>query len=126
MNFTSEDDEDVNSDEEEKEMEDAGSQIQLMSGHKLLLAEDDTAELTALKRQRRKRKKSKHQQLDSDTAAALKHQEVSWSSLHASTSLSCFQAANAFRNAHRIYTKGDDIPDALSSFDDLIQRLVCL
>ena len=31
------------------------------------------------------------------------------------------QVSNAFRNAHRIYVKGSDVPDAVGSFEEMAE-----
>ena len=33
-----------------------------------------------------------------------------------------YSQANAFRNSHRIYVSGADIPDAVGSFEELASR----
>lgn len=63
--------------------------LELLSGHAPLSG-------------RKRRKKGKKRRLDRETRAVLKRQE-----------------ANAFRNAHRIYVSGSDIPDTVAKFEDL-------
>ena len=85
LNFSEEEDEEEEEVEEEVEEEEEGENegsqngkcIQLMSGHQWMLTgeEGEVEQHTAAKQQKRKRRKAK-KQLDADTAAALKHQEV--------------------------------------------------